>query len=132
MTRRGTLRAEVDEFPACITTFVADWLWHNPSILQPCNLDLIIDTMAASSEAAGVEMDSDQLELSVGVVGNASFSSAKIAMIKTLVQNFVFTTEQIATLLDTISMSSDKVSPDDTFDIATDVECNCTAPERLR
>jgi len=68
--------------------------------------------MAASSNGAvGVEMDSEQLELSLGVVENASFTSAKVAMLRTLIQNFVFTTDQVAKLLETVSMSSDKVRP---------------------
>ena len=58
----------------------------------------------------GVEMSEEQLETSVAVVGDGGFTATQIAFVKTLVQNFVFTTEQVAKLLECFSMDSDKVS----------------------
>lgn len=57
----------------------------------------------------GVEMSEEQLETSVAVVGDGGFTSTQIAFVKTLVQNFVFTTEQVAKLLECFSMDSDKL-----------------------
>lgn len=57
----------------------------------------------------GVSMDQEQLDVAVATIGDAGFTSAQTAMLKTLAQNFVFTTDQVAALLECFSMSSDKV-----------------------
>ena len=55
-------------------------------------------------------MSQEQLDLAVSIVKDAGFTSAQTAMLKTLAQNFVFTTEQAAALVECFSMSDDKVS----------------------
>lgn len=57
----------------------------------------------------GVACDAAAFETAKGIVAGASFSSAKMAMLKTICQNFVLTMEQVAGLLEEVSMSSDKM-----------------------
>jgi len=69
----------------------------------------------SSSAGVGIAIDDATLETATAVVEDAGFSSAKMAMIRALCQNNVFTTEQAAELIGTVSMSSDKLEALDLF-----------------
>lgn len=70
---------------------------------------------AAAQHATGIACDDHALRTARAAVKDASFTSAKVAMYRTLCQNFVFTTTQVAELLSEVSMSSDKLSALDVF-----------------
>jgi hypothetical protein len=70
---------------------------------------------ASSSGAVGVACGDAAFATAKGIVSEASFSSAKLAMLKTIYQNFVLTMEQVAGLVDEVSMSSDKMEALDIF-----------------
>jgi hypothetical protein len=73
--------------------------------------------MAASSSTAphGVACDEEAMGRILAHLESASFSSEKDAMYRTVCQNFVFTTEQVARILGTQSMDSDKLESLDIF-----------------
>ncbi len=57
----------------------------------------------------------DQLETMKALVADAGFTDSKLAYIRTVCQNFTFTTEQAAELIGLVDMSDDKIQAIDLF-----------------
>ncbi|KAA0147187.1 hypothetical protein FNF29_07559 [Cafeteria roenbergensis] len=71
---------------------------------------------AGSGSVVGVEFTDDKIDEAKSALSDASFSSAKLAVLRTLCQSYVFTTKQVAALLEEVSMSSDKMEALDVFE----------------
>lgn len=74
--------------------------------------------MASESKAEGLACPDDAFDAIKAQVSEASFSSDKQAFLRTVCQNYVFTTEQVAALLNEFSFGSDKMEAIDVFEFS--------------